>query len=410
MIRTRRMALLACLALLAPSLGAEAEAQTRRRIVRREREAVVRRRRRRIIRRGRVAAWRERMIALRLANRARFDVGPAGEQVLRAEILAIDPSEAALAHAAAQGFVRLRETGGAGLGVRLLVLRAPEGMTTVQALDALTRADPHGIYELNHVYDPSDSPGPPAAPGARPDVHDGAGLKIGMIDAGVDCSHPALVGARIETRAVLGALSPSPHGTAVASLLVGEDDDFSGCVPGARLYAADVFGDSVEGGSAEAIAAALAWMAEQGVGVVNISLVGPPNRALDAVCRAMIARGLIIVAAVGNDGPTRPVGFPAAYPGVVAVTAVDAENRIFLSANRGPEVAFSALGVGVEAAVDEGAYEALSGTSFAPPIVAALLARSAYAPPAQAVAHLSHAALDLGAPGRDAVYGYGLVR
>ena len=86
------------------------------------------------------------------------------------------------------------------------------------------------------------------------------------------------------------------------------------------------------------------------------------------------------------------------------------ENRIYLSANRGPQVAFSALGVGIEAAVDEGAYEELSGTSFAAPIVAALLAAGARTNPTQAIAQLSHVALDLGAPGRDAVYGYGLVR
>ncbi|MBL8551032.1 MAG: S8 family serine peptidase [Hyphomonadaceae bacterium] len=413
MIRTRRMALLACAALLLPSLGSEAEAQNRRRQARRDRpdEPPPRvRRRRRLLRRGRVLAWRERLIARRLANRARFDVGRNGEQVLRSEILAINPSEPALAQAIAQGFTQLRASGGDALGVRIVVLRSPEGMGTLAALDMLSQADPHGVYELNHVFDPSQGESSGDAIASQPPAHDGAGLKIGMIDAGLDRTHPALASARIEARGFVGAAAPSPHGTAVASLLVGEDDDFSGCAPGAALFAADVFGDSAEGGSAEAIANALAWMAEQGVGVVNISLVGPPNRALDAVCRAMVARGLIIVAAVGNEGPTSPVGFPAACPGVVAVTAVDADNRIYLSANRGPQVAFAALGVNVEAAVDEGAYEELSGTSFAAPIVAALLARRAPANATQAVAQLSRAALDLGAPGRDVVYGYGLVR
>jgi hypothetical protein len=99
-------------------------------------------------------------------------------------------------------------------------------------------------------------------------------------------------------------------------------------------------------------------------------------------------------------------------PGVIAVTAVDAENRIYLSANRGRQIAFSAFGVEVEAAVDDGAYEFVSGTSFATPTVTAALARRIRGPttPEQAVAALSPGAVDLGAPGRDEVYGYGLVR
>jgi subtilisin family serine protease len=125
----------------------------------------------------------------------------------------------------------------------------------------------------------------------------------------------------------------------------------------------------------------------------------------------MIARGLILVAAAGNDGPTSPVAFPAATQGVIAVTAVDIENRVYLSANRGPQIAFSAYGVEVEAAMDDGDYEAVSGTSFAAPIIAAALAlriRGAVTPE-QALASLSPDVVDLGAPGRDPIYGLGLV-
>jgi subtilisin family serine protease len=102
-----------------------------------------------------------------------------------------------------------------------------------------------------------------------------------MIDAGVALDHPALAGAHIQTRSFTedGRVAPSAHGAAIASLLVGNDDDFQGAAPGAELYAADVFGDSAEGGSAVAIANALAWLSSQGVRVVNISLTGPPNRA-----------------------------------------------------------------------------------------------------------------------------------
>jgi hypothetical protein len=406
---TKRSILAASLGVLALLFANGARAQPLRR-------RVPEIRRRRLLRRGRLLTWRSQFLARRQANRDRFESGRNGEQVLRAEMLAINPAPTALAAAKAAGFSVLRSGGGGDVGVNIVILRPPAGLNAVAALGALQRIDPQGVYELNHVYDPSDGPRAPDA-ATPPAVLAGlpcAGVKIGMIDAGVDLRHPALVHAQIEQKCFTRASAPasSPHGTAVASLLVGSDGDFSGALVGARLFAADVFADSVDGGSAEAIANALVWMAQQNVPVVNISLAGPANRALEAVCRAMTARGMIIVAAAGNEGPTHSVGFPAAYPGLVAVTAVDGENRVYLSANRGPEIAFSALGVNVEAGVDEGAYEEVSGTSFAAPVVAAHLARQSpgAANATQMVAGLSATALDLGAPGRDSVYGYGLIR
>jgi len=365
-------------------------------------------------RRARMAAWRQAILARRRANLARFIWVRRHEQALRGEILAINPSPGAIAHARELGFTRLRASGDGAYGVRIVVLAAPPNMTTEAALARLEADDPQGAYEFNHVYDPSQAhvePAPSATPMAVP-LRNGAGVKIGMIDSGVSTDHPALRGGAIQTQSFAGdgRPTPSPHGTAVASLLVGRDGEFHGIAPGAQLLAADVFGESVEGGSAEAIANALIWMAHEGVNVVNISLTGPPNRGLDAVCRAMMARGMILVAAVGNDGPTSPVAYPAAIAGVVAVTAVDAAHRVLLTANRGPEIAFSSYGVSVTAAVDDGGYETMSGTSFAAPLVTAELAlRSRATSGQQALQSLSLSALDLGAPGRDDIYGYGFV-
>ncbi len=393
--------------------GGEAQAQPggQQHQARRDRDRHPQRRRARA--RHRLAEWREHVQERRRAHPERFDRGRRGENVLRARILAINPSDSALAHARALNFVPIRAAQTEDLGLRLVVLRAPPGMSTQEALDILQAADPGGIYDFDHVYDPSGGQTNTSGPGGAIAAANGAGARIGIIDAGVALDHPALRGARIQSRSFTGeaTVAPSAHGTAVASLLVGSDGAFHGAAPGAQLYAADVFGESIEGGSAEAIANALAWMAREHVMVVNISLAGPQNRALDAVCRAMIARGLILVAAAGNDGPTYPVAFPAATQGVIAVTAVDAENRVYLSANRGPQIAFSAYGVEVEAAMDDGDYEAVSGTSFAAPIVAAALAlrvRGAVTPE-QAIAVLSADVVDLGAPGRDPIYGLGLV-
>ncbi len=383
--------------------------------VRQDRLAEARRRAqaRRAIVRLRLANWREAIAERRRAHPERFERSRLGEWVTRGRVIAIDPSPEAALAAQRLGFRRLRETSLGELGLRMVVLRAPRSMSAVAALEALRAADPQGAYELNHVFDPSQGASTPSsaalptpAPGARQHAR-ASGVRIGMIDGGVGADHPALAQARIHARAFVETPAPSPHGTAVASLLVGEDGSFRGAAPGADLYAADVFGADIDGGSATAIAEAIGWLTSQGVRVINLSLEGPPNRLVEAVCRSAQARGVILVAAVGNAGPTAPVAYPAAYPGVVAVTAVDEADRVYLLANRGPQVAFATRGVDITAATDGDAYEVVSGTSFAAPQIAAALALLGAASAQDAVNTLAGQAVDLGAPGRDAVYGFG---
>jgi len=158
-------------------------------------------------------------------------------------------------------------------------------------------------------------------------------------------------------------------------------------------------------------------MAREQAAVINISLVGPPNRALETALRALISRGHVIVAAVGNDGPASPPLYPAAYPGVVGVTAVDVRKQVLPEAVRGPQVVFSAPGAEMAvAASGESGFSRARGTSFAAPLVAGLLAVAYDAsggirPDAsqRAIDALVLEALDLGAPGRDPIYGHGLV-
>jgi subtilisin family serine protease len=122
--------------------------------------------------------------------------------------------------------------------------------------------------------------------------------------------------------------------------------------------------------------------------------------------RAVIARGHIIVAAVGNDGPAAPPLYPASYPGVIGVTGVDARNRVLPEAGRGPQVDFAAPGADFSAASLAGRTTAVRGTSYAAPIVAGLLASR---PGDGAQAALAREALDLGARGADQIFGAGLV-
>ena len=210
-----------------------------------------------------------------------------------------------------------------------------------------------------------------------------------------------------------GKQVPGGHGTAVASLLAGDGQAFRGAAPRATLYAADVYCGLPSGGSIDAILDALAWMARERVPVVNISLVGPPNKLLEAVTRKMLARGHTLVAAVGNDGPAAKPLFPASYAGVVGITGVDAKSRVLLEACRGEQVDFAAPGSGIAAASAKGTFGEVRGTSFAAPIVAALLAVRLASLDQQAadraIRDLESQAMDLGRKGRDGIYGSGLV-
>jgi subtilisin family serine protease len=158
---------------------------------------------------------------------------------------------------------------------------------------------------------------------------------------------------------------------------------------------------------------AFSWLAHEGVPVINVSLVGPPNRILETVVESLIARGHIVVAAVGNDGPAAPPLYPAAWPGVVGVTAVDAHQRALVEAARGAQVKFAAPGAEMAAAKRPSGYTLVRGTSFAAPIVAGLLSLNLQVVDKvaadKAIATLASEALHLGAPGPDPVYGYGLV-
>jgi subtilisin family serine protease len=205
---------------------------------------------------------------------------------------------------------------------------------------------------------------------------------------------------------------PSPHGTATASRLVA---GFNNAAATARvdLYLADVYCGEPTGGSTDAVVRALAWLMKETVPVINVSLVGPPNALLQRAVEMAAARGHLVVAAVGNDGPAAPPLYPAAYPGVIAVTGVDRADKVLIEAGRGRFVDFAAPGADIEAARLPSGYASVRGTSFAAPIVASRLALLLELPDPvaaeRAVGELVTSAVDLGSPGRDSVYGYGCV-
>ena len=148
-----------------------------------------------------------------------------------------------------------------------------------------------------------------------------------------------------------------------------------------------------------------------GVDAVNISLAGPPNRLLEAALARAAKQEMLLLAAAGNGGPVAQPMFPAAYDSVVAVTAVDASGQVFRLANRGDYLDIAAPGVGLIHAQAGGGYTTSSGTSFAVPFAATAVAHLRQTQSAQAtLALLFEGAEDVGPPGRDEIYGRGLLR
>jgi hypothetical protein len=362
-------------------------------------------------------------------NRQLLEADPNGEPILRGELLALDLSAAALEHIVAAGFARLSEQRLEGADRSINVLRAPPGMSTRRALRELRGLEPGAVFDYDHIYSGSAAALDAAAPmapvtaaqsvaasgGAAPegDGHHDSRARVGLIDGGVQLTHVVFHDASITLWGCDGRPVPSTHGTAVASLLIGAAAPFLGAAPGASLYAADVYCGKPSGGAVDAIAAALGWLDANQVAVVNISLVGPDNMVLRQVVKQMIARGYIIVAAVGNDGPAAAPLYPAAYPDVVGVTAVDTHRRALIEAERGAQVAFAAPGADMAAAYYPTGYASVRGTSFAAPLVAGLLAPRLSGPDRDAarsaIDSLAREAIHLGERGRDPTYGLGLV-
>lgn len=349
-------------------------------------------------------------------------VPPEAQEAEPGELVARGLGPAATARAVAEGFAVVAERG------PLTRLSAPAGLPLAAARERLRAIAPAALVDLNHLYRPGSRPGGCAGAGCAPppvfalvawpdDPGCGAGLTVGLIDTRIDAAAAGL-GGRLEAVGLAGpdrAPSSAAHGTAIAALLAGDGSGgLRGLLPRARLVAVEAFHRRPEGDAADAfdIAAAIDLLAERGVMVVAMPFAGPANAVVEAAGAAAARRGMSAVAAAGNDGAKAAPRYPAAHDWAVAVTGVDRGAQVYALAVRGPHIAFAAPGVGLGLPAPGGATVTRSGTSFAVPFVAAALAlaRKDGSGAEEATALLAEAAADLGAPGRDPTYGWGLVR
>jgi subtilisin family serine protease len=310
------------------------------------------------------------------------------------------------------------------LGMRLAEVAGPSSFDITEVrrgvLDVVGKDKAE--VDLNHIYTAGSQLAvnntglTPRAAINMPEPRSQLTPRIGMIDSGVDLDHPALTAANIESRSFVsqGAKLPDFHGTAIASIIAANDAGYQGLLPNAQLYAAAVFEQDAERGeiaSTVSLLRALDWLMSAEVDVVNISLAGPPNRLLEAALQRAAEREVLVMAAAGNGGPIAKPMYPAAYNSVVAVTAVDEGHQVFRLANRGDYLDIAAPGVGLLHAKAGGGYVASSGTSFAVPFAVTAAANlMSQHPEKDVMTSLYQSAEDLGPPGRDDIYGYGLLR
>ena len=216
----------------------------------------------------------------------------------------------------------------------------------------------------------------------------GAGLKIAIIDSGVDYNHPDLAGCFDPNDRGYdfvnndsNPMDDNGHGTHVAGTAAGVEGNGGviGVAPSVQLYAFKVLGASGSG-SFSAVIAALEKCIEKKVHVSNNSFGSsrdPGTQVRAAFDRAYNA-GVLHIAAAGNagngGGKNDSVGYPAKYGSVVAVAATDGSDRRPSFSSTGPAVEVAAPGVGIFSTIPGGAYDTYSGTSMASPHAAGVAA------------------------------------
>jgi len=256
---------------------------------------------------------------------------------------------------------------------------------------------------------------------ALPQAHElarGRDVVVAVIDSAIDQTHPDLAGAISLAFDAVGAPDRTVgfHGTAVAGIIRAQGV-VAGVAPQASILAVRAFHVRNAGEAAETtswtLLRAIEWAVENKANVLNLSFVGPKDDTLHLALRSAAARRVIAVAAAGNNGPKAAPVYPAAYPEVIAVTAVDAKDQRYAQANRGSYIAFAAPGVDILAPVERGKHSYLSGTSFATAyvsgIVALLLERNRDLDTGAVVDLMTAGAEDLGPQGRDEDFGLGRV-
>ncbi len=247
---------------------------------------------------------------------------------------------------------------------------------------------------------------------------DGTDIRIALLDSGVNQRHPVFGGLQIEQFDATDGNTEKQddHGTAVASLIAAQTG-MKGLVPNADLLSARTFTYSGRWrrmvGETYFLLQGLDWAVLKGARVFNMSFAGPKDGLMHAALEATLKTDAVIVAAAGNNGRKAAPAYPAAYKGVIAVTATDRRNRLYRHANRGKYILVAAPGVNILSAAGQEGYSRKSGTSMAAAhvtgIVALMMQSAPDVKPKTIAEQLAATASDLGKEGHDSSFGYGMI-
>ncbi len=323
------------------------------------------------------------------------------------------------------GLVRLESQNfpliGGTIGLfRIADRRAAETVSRELAADARVRSvQPNFRYVLQDQKT-ALSEGDPAqyavAKLRLPEAHklaDGANVTIAVIDSGIDVKHPELANSIAASFDALGSKEgPHAHGTGVAGAIVSHAR-LMGSAPAARILAIRAFGKVSSGAESTSfvILKGLDYAAAHGAQIVNMSFAGPKDALIERGIAALAGKGIVMVAAAGNAGAKSPPLYPAANANVIAISATDAQDKLFTASNRGGHIAVAAPGVDVFLPAPDEKFQITSGTSFSAAYVSGLaglmLERNPALKPEELRAILMKTARDLGSPGRDDLFGAG---
>ncbi len=240
----------------------------------------------------------------------------------------------------------------------------------------------------------------------------GRGVTVALLDGGA--APDPTFGARLRYLDIglgyAGTGASGQHGTAVASVIGGATADAPGVAPAASLLSIRVI-DTDDHGDVFTVCQGIVAAVEAGAQIINLSLGGrTTSEVLSRAVTFSTSRGVVLVAAAGNDGAERLV-WPAADPRVISVGATDANGRQTAFSNSGGQLRLTAPGVGLAAAGLSPTRTFFSGTSASAPVIAGALAVVLSQTPghtaAQAAEILQTHADDGGAAGADAHYGHG---
>ena len=243
----------------------------------------------------------------------------------------------------------------------------------------------------------------------------GEGIKVAILDTGIDPNHPALDGVVFSELSLIDkgrSHENKGHGTGIASIIAGQGEEFLGLAPASEILSLQVL-DENGAGDSFTIAKGIISAVDQGADIINLSLGGATaSSVMEKAIQYAKSKDVIMIASVGNDGDLG-VAYPARHQDVVAVSSVDKKSRVSAFANFGPEVDISAPGVGIFTAWEDNEIVSFSGTSIATAFVTAALSselsKSSFFSKDQAVKVLYENADETEKPGKDIWAGRGVL-